>query len=264
MAHTASPIPDMPPRQEAFCRSVAHGASAASAARAAGYSVDNARGQAARLLAKPYIRRRIEDLRDGLLEARNREVADLVAIARETLDKAREEGKFGLALRAVELIAKLNGHFARQLPEIAHAALQPTDGLLDAEEDEDDDGGDDGGDGGEGPIRFLSDEPDEKGRYPEDDRAMSDPVAIPAAPLLADGVAWDGLGRHPWEEDPIYLGLAPDDQNCLLSNQHLWARARAAARRTGHAHLIERPDRTTYREPGPGRRRAAAGGHLAL
>ncbi|MEO3431966.1 terminase small subunit [Inquilinus sp. CAU 1745] len=282
MAHTASspfaasPIPDMPPRQEAFCRSVAHGASAAAAARAAGYSVDNARGQATRLLARPYVRRRIEELRDGLLAARNREVAELVAVARETLDKAREEGKLGAMLRAVELIAKLNGLFARQLPEIAHAALQPADGLLEGgemteyeldDENRDDDAGDDeGGEGGggEGQSRLMSDEPDAEGCYPEDRPVMKKVLAIgtdiPGDPLLsappryADGVAWDGLGPHPREEDPAFLDITPGNQSFLLVSEQYAARQRAAARRAGRADLIDPDGSEAYQAPAPVRR----------
>ncbi|MEO3431543.1 terminase small subunit [Inquilinus sp. CAU 1745] len=275
MAHTASaaPIPDMPPRQEAFCRSVAQGASAAAAARAAGYSVDNARGQATRLLARPYVRRRIEELRDGLLEARNREVAELVAIARETLDKAREEGKLGAMLRAIELIARLNGLFARQLPEIAHAALQPADGLLDAEEakededysdDEGGDGGEDDGGGGEA-IRFLSEEPNDRGWYAEDEPVMDALVAshrgvpevpvLPAPPRYADGEVWDGLGRHPCEDDPAFPWLEPWLQRGILSAERTVAHERAVVRRTGYQRLIEPITPDTYRTPAPGSRR---------
>lgn len=122
------------PRQEAFCQAVAHGASAASAARAAGYAPGSARNQACRLLNLDDVRTRIEELREGMREARNREVAELTSIVRETLAAARERGKLDLVLKAVGLLARLNGLFAHHLPEIAHAALQPADGLLDAHE----------------------------------------------------------------------------------------------------------------------------------
>ncbi|MEO3433866.1 terminase small subunit [Inquilinus sp. CAU 1745] len=122
------------PRQEAFCQAVAHGASAASAARAAGYAPGSVRNQACRLLNLDDVRTRIEELREGMRETRNREVAELTSIVRETLDAAREKGKLDLVLKAAGLLARLNGLFAHHLPEIAHAALQPADGLLDAHE----------------------------------------------------------------------------------------------------------------------------------
>lgn len=256
------------PRQEAFCQSAAHGASAASAARAAGYAPGSVRNQACRLLNLDDVRTRIEELREGMRETRNQEVAELTSIVRETLAAAQEKGKLDLVLKAVGLLARLDGLFAHHLPEIAHAALQPADGLLDAHESaerrarrragrqepdrqepdslhgpnyqfrDDDENETDEAPGGE-PEDITPDERETLAFYKELHR--QDGLRCGPPPTFPDGRPWDGIGPHPQEEEDIFYRFTPGHRRQVLDDSSETARDRALLTQAGFPHLIGPP-----------------------
>ena len=102
-------------RQELFCRHVARGASAAAAARAAGYAPGNAAHQGAALLAKPPVRRRVEALRLRREGTRRIAITEMVDMLRTILKIALEKGELRTALRCVEVEARLCGLFPDRL-----------------------------------------------------------------------------------------------------------------------------------------------------
>jgi len=88
-------------RQEAFCRHYVLGASAAAAARQAGYAAATARSQAWRLLQQAAVQARIDELRAD----RSAAAAALCGRLWEQVDAIRDaalaKGQHGTALRAV-------------------------------------------------------------------------------------------------------------------------------------------------------------------
>jgi DNA-binding CsgD family transcriptional regulator len=95
------------PRQEAFCRHLAQGASAAQAARLAGYAESNARGQGHRMLMNADIRRRAEFLSSAERERRQAELAGLQAKIDAVYTDAHNCGSYSAALRCIEVEARL-------------------------------------------------------------------------------------------------------------------------------------------------------------
>jgi hypothetical protein len=104
--------PDLPERQERFCRQYMLYGQGARAAVHAGYSPDSAASQASRLLRNDKIRRRLAELRGDLRRDFNYDrdlaMARLEALYRHSLEK----GRFATAIRATELQARLAGLLA--------------------------------------------------------------------------------------------------------------------------------------------------------
>ncbi len=128
------------PRQEAFCRYLARGASAAAAARAAGYSPVTARQQGARLMAQPEIRRRAWQIRadheQGLWQDQQR----IIDALQQLYYKARDDGDLRTALRCIEAEARVVGilpdrplAMERAAPPVDKYATEPGPGMPDGD-----------------------------------------------------------------------------------------------------------------------------------
>ncbi|UEM05978.1 terminase small subunit [Skermanella rosea] len=104
-----APAPQLAIRQELFCEEIAAGASAAEAARRAGYSPRGAKQRGHFLLGREEIRIRIDALR-AERRAFHRSRLDRAAEVMETIiAHAVEAKKPGIAMRAVEFQLKLLG-----------------------------------------------------------------------------------------------------------------------------------------------------------
>lgn len=130
------------PRQEAFCRYVARGASAAAAARAAGYSPETAKQQGSRLMSRIEIRRRVWLLRHDREQRLWVDQQRIVDALQQILHAARQEGDFRTALRCVELEARLIGvlpdrplAMERAAPPVDEYATEPAPDGMDDEDD---------------------------------------------------------------------------------------------------------------------------------
>lgn len=112
----AAPGGGLTARQQAFCRAMLRAATAAEAARIAGYAPENARNQASRLLRDPRITQRIARLRRALRPRPLPFLAPLMGQLDEIYERALASGEFAAAIRAVEAQAQLLSRFG---PEAA-------------------------------------------------------------------------------------------------------------------------------------------------
>ncbi|WP_192499107.1 terminase small subunit [Skermanella pratensis] len=131
-----APAPRLAVRQELFCEEIAAGASAAEAARRAGYSPRGAKQRGHFLLGREEIRVRIDALR-AERRAFHQSRLDRAAEVMETIiADAVEAKKPGIAMRAVEFQLKLFGviqdrriahhfHGERQSPDAGVADMAP-------------------------------------------------------------------------------------------------------------------------------------------
>ncbi len=97
------------PQHEAFCRAYAVAPSGAEAARAAGYSLLNARQQAFRLLQRPDIVERLTELGADLGARRDDAVAALLAKLDPVYRANLRAGRHERVLQTVELQARIAG-----------------------------------------------------------------------------------------------------------------------------------------------------------
>ncbi|MAF95221.1 MAG: hypothetical protein CMM60_05660 [Rhodospirillaceae bacterium] len=113
-----SPTPKDTPltaRQERFCQAFVVYATAATAAREAGFAGTNARQYGSRLLKSEPIRARIGEIQSALAADHGRDLDVLLGKLEIVYRRAIEDYHFYAAARAVELQAKL-GTMARLLP----------------------------------------------------------------------------------------------------------------------------------------------------
>jgi hypothetical protein len=99
----------LPPRREAFCRHVSAGRSLAAAARLAGYAWVGAKQQGWRLIREPEVAARIAELGARREAQRLAEVDRFVEAARTIFEGASLKGNHAVALRALEMMARLGG-----------------------------------------------------------------------------------------------------------------------------------------------------------
>ncbi len=104
-------------RQERFCQSFVVYATAATAAREAGYARTNARQYGSRLLKTERIRARIREIQSDLAADHGRDMDVLLGKLEIVYRRAIEDHHFYAAARAVELQAKL-GRMAKLPPKI--------------------------------------------------------------------------------------------------------------------------------------------------
>ena len=62
-----------------------------------------------RLMRNPYVRDRVQELRDGVRERNNLKADDLVAMCLDTYEQAMEANQYAAAKGAAELLAKITG-----------------------------------------------------------------------------------------------------------------------------------------------------------
>ncbi len=96
-------------RQEAFCQAYADHPNGAEAARAAGYADAGARQEAHRLLAKPEIAQRLDELRLEAAERRARAVDALIAKLDPVYGSALAAGDHDWVLDVIRLQAQIAG-----------------------------------------------------------------------------------------------------------------------------------------------------------
>ena len=97
------------PKHQAFARAYALNANGAEAARAAGYSAENAGSQAAALLRRTDVAERLSEL-DAEIEAERRQaLAGFVAKLEPVYGAALEAGDHDTVLQTVELQARITG-----------------------------------------------------------------------------------------------------------------------------------------------------------
>ncbi len=114
-------------RQERFCQAFVVYATAATAAREAGYARTNARQYGSRLLKTERIRARIREIQSGLAADHGRDMDVLLGKLEIVYRRAIEDHHFYAAARAVELQAKL-GRMAK-LPHMSLSGLRPSSPL---------------------------------------------------------------------------------------------------------------------------------------
>jgi len=94
-------------RQEAFCQFYVRGATAARAARLAGYGEAGAKNQGYRLLQDDRVRDRLDRLREALREERDARERDWMDRLAEIGRQALAEGALHPAIRAIEAEARI-------------------------------------------------------------------------------------------------------------------------------------------------------------
>src|SRR5690606_24347509 len=97
------------PQHEAFCQAYAAAPNGAEAARAAGYSLLNARQQAFRLLQRPEIVERLTELGADLAQRREDAVAALLNKLDPVYRANLRAGRYERVLQIVELQARIAG-----------------------------------------------------------------------------------------------------------------------------------------------------------
>jgi len=122
------------PRQERFCQSFVLNPNAAGAARDAGYAPRTAKHQGSRLLKKPAIAARIQDIQWALADDFGRDVGTLIGKLESVYRRAMADGRYHAAAHAVKLQADLSNprqlpyRLWRQLAEAAANTLAANDG----------------------------------------------------------------------------------------------------------------------------------------
>lgn len=117
---------DMKPRWESFCRLYAFGHSAADAARHAGYAWGTARHAGWRLLQDPRIQRRIRVLQEFAHENRPTSREEMGVRLETVYREAMNRGQYHAAVRALELVVRLEGIGPPKLPNDANAVRTST------------------------------------------------------------------------------------------------------------------------------------------
>ena len=97
------------PRQERFCQAFVTGASAAAAAREAGYTARSCHSQASRLLKKNRIRRRVADIQAAIGRETGLDRDQLIGKLETVYRRAIADHNYHAATRAVELQSRLAG-----------------------------------------------------------------------------------------------------------------------------------------------------------
>lgn len=102
-------MPDLTPRQEAFCQAYAVLPSGAAAARDAGYAPSNAAHRAAKLLASAVVMERLAELRGTQAARRAEDSRALIDKLEPLYDASLEAGDHDRVLQVVELQARIAG-----------------------------------------------------------------------------------------------------------------------------------------------------------
>ena len=96
-------------KQEAFCQAYADNPNGAAAARTAGYAESGARQEASRLLAKPEIAERLDELRLAAAERRARVAEELMAKLDPLYSAGLEKDDHDRVVETVRLQAEIAG-----------------------------------------------------------------------------------------------------------------------------------------------------------
>ncbi|TVR81903.1 MAG: hypothetical protein EA405_07835 [Rhodospirillales bacterium] len=110
-------------RQERFCRQFVECANAAAAARAAGYSDRSSRLAGYRLLRMPRVAERIAQLQQETARSHCRDLDVLLGKLEAVFRQSCEDHQFHVAIRAVELQAKLAGMAPPRTPPALRSPL---------------------------------------------------------------------------------------------------------------------------------------------
>src|SRR4051795_10949141 len=108
----AQTTPLLPHRQEVFARHIVAGCSQAEAARRAGYAWDSARQTGARLVADSNVAARVAELALAKEDSHRQEHDDLVANLKRLMTDSMSKKNVSGALRAIDMIARFQGHYA--------------------------------------------------------------------------------------------------------------------------------------------------------
>jgi hypothetical protein len=108
----ANTSPPLPHRQEVFARHIVAGCSQAEAARRAGYAWDSARQTGSRLVANINVAARIAELALAKEDSHRQEHDDLVANLKRLMTDSMSKKNVSGALRAIDMIARFQGHYA--------------------------------------------------------------------------------------------------------------------------------------------------------
>jgi hypothetical protein len=108
----ANTSPPLPHRQEVFARHIVAGCSQAEAARRAGYAWDSARQTGSRLVADINVAARIAELALAKEDSHRQEHDDLVANLKRLMTDSMSKKNVSGALRAIDMIARFQGHYA--------------------------------------------------------------------------------------------------------------------------------------------------------
>jgi hypothetical protein len=108
----ANTSPPLPHRQEVFARHIVAGCSQAEAARRAGYAWDSARQTGSRLVADINVAARIAELALAKEDSHRQEHDDLVGNLKRLMNDSMSKKNVSGALRAVDMIARFQGHYA--------------------------------------------------------------------------------------------------------------------------------------------------------
>lgn len=130
----AQVIKELTPEEEMFCREFAVTKDRRKAMEAAGYKGKNPSMTAARWLAKPRIRNRLQSIVERK-EARvdiSKEI--YLNMLQETYDRAMADGDYAGANRASELLGKALGYFVEQKAVLNVSARMPEDRTQQIEE----------------------------------------------------------------------------------------------------------------------------------
>ena len=107
-------MPKLRKRQhEDFCLAYAVHANAGEAALSAGYEYNNRFQQGYRLLRRPEIAARLQELREEIAQRECQSVAALLTKLESAFGTAIHDHNTLAAVRIIELQAKLSGHLAR-------------------------------------------------------------------------------------------------------------------------------------------------------
>ena len=108
----ANTSPPLPHRQEVFARHIVAGCSQAEAARRAGYAWDSARQTGSRLVADINVAARIAELALAKEDSHRQEHDDLVGNLKRLMTDSMSKKNVSGALRAIDMIARFQGHYA--------------------------------------------------------------------------------------------------------------------------------------------------------
>src|SRR3954454_3282531 len=108
----ANTSPPLPHRQEVFARHIVAGCSQAEAARRAGYAWDSARQTGSRLVADINVAARIAELALAKEDGHRQEHDDLVGNLKRLMTDSMSKKNVSGALRAIDMIARFQGHYA--------------------------------------------------------------------------------------------------------------------------------------------------------
>ncbi len=112
-------------RHEAFCQEYVKDRNATQAAIRAGYSPKTGYSQGHRLLKNAEVASRIRELQAEAAARNERDVDGILADLRRVYDGAFEAGNFAACNRALELEARLLGHFVEKSDIRMHSTSIP-------------------------------------------------------------------------------------------------------------------------------------------